>query len=134
MAGERLYKLMTSRGGSDSDYSDVVYGVVVSTKPLKVQLSNQIVIDDNFIILGKHIGKIKLAGKAKIKVKSHADQVGDKSGMRPDVDEEIDFPKQEYYFEIDNELKVDDKVTLIRADGGQQFYLFERKDKDGYGF
>ena len=27
-----------------------------------------------------------------------------------------------------------DKVTMIRLDGGQQFYLFERFGEDGFGF
>jgi hypothetical protein len=30
-------------------------------------------------------------------------------------------------FTFDNSLRVGDKVTMIRADGGQQFYLFERE-------
>ena len=56
MAGEQLIKMLTERGGSDSEYSDVVYGRVISAVPLKVQISNSMIIDDNFIVLGKHIG------------------------------------------------------------------------------
>ena len=42
--------------------------------------------------------------------------------------------KYKFEIEFDNSLEKDDKVTLIRMDGGQQYYLFERVDKDGYGF
>lgn len=102
MAGKRLYELMTNRGGKTSDYSDVVYGTVISTKPLKVQLSNNMILTDDFIVLGKHIGKFKIKGNIEL--------------------------------EIDNSLESGDKVTMIREDGGQQFYLFERIGEDGFGF
>lgn len=112
MAGERLMQMLKSRGGKDSDYADVVYGVVISTEPLKVQLSNNMVIDDNFIVLGKHIGKFKLPGKATI---TDSDVI---------KTEKITFKDMEF----DNSLKKNDKVTMIRMDGGQQFYLFEREE------
>lgn len=102
MAGKRLYELMIKRGGKPSDYSDVVYGTVISTKPLKVQLSNNMILTDDFIVLGKHIGKFKIKGNIEL--------------------------------EIDNSLESGDKVTMIREDGGQQFYLFERLGDDGFGF
>lgn len=159
-AGRQLYQLITSRGGSDSEYADLVYGIVISTKPLKVQLSNQMVLDENFLILGKHIGKFKLQGKAHIKGKAevtgststtvagHSDTIGDHTGSRPTVTEsmkinsgtvnfdkaDLQFPKKDFYIEFDNRLEVDDHVTLFRCDGGQKFYLFERQGKDGFGF
>ena len=112
MAGERLMQMLKSRGGKDSDYADVVYGVVISTEPLKVQLSNNMVIDDNFIVLGKHIGKFKLSGKATV------------TGSDVIKTEKVTFKDMEF----DNSLKKNDKVTMIRMDGGQQFYLFEREE------
>lgn len=124
MAGELLVKMLQQRDGKDSDYTDVVYGIVNSIKPLKVQLANNMIIDDNFIILGRHIGKFKLPGKAKIEVKAHSDQIGNVSGNRPTVSEDITFKEMEF----DNSLKEGDKVTMIRMDGGQQFYLFEREE------
>ncbi len=111
MAGKRLYELMTKRGGKPNDYSDVVYGTVISPKPLKVQLSNNMVLTDDFIVLGKHIGKFKIKGKHK-----------------------HDEVKGEIELEIDNSLESGDKVTMIRGDGGQQFYLFERLGENGFGF
>ena len=119
MAGKRLYELMTKRGGKASDYSDVVFGVVSSASPLKVQLSNSMVLTDDFIILGKHIGKFKLKGKTKIKTTKDSDLQGDMVSAE---------------YEFDNSLKAGDKVTMIRMDGGQQFYLFERIGEDGFGF
>lgn len=38
------------------------------------------------------------------------------------------------YLEIDNSLEKNDKVAMLRMDGGQQYYIFERLGEDGYGF
>ncbi|WEV42947.1 DUF2577 domain-containing protein [Lactobacillus sp. ESL0684] len=120
MAGEQLWRMMHERGGSDSEYSDIVYGTVSSVDPLEVQLANDMILTDDFIVLGKNIGKIVLNGKTK--VYAHDDQIGKESGNRPTITEKVKY-------ELDNSLKKDDKVTMIRMDGGQQFYLFEREPK-----
>ncbi|WEV40366.1 DUF2577 domain-containing protein [Lactobacillus sp. ESL0681] len=120
MAGEQLWRMMHERGGSDSEYSDIVYGTVSSVDPLEVQLANDMILTDDFIVLGKNIGKIVLNGKTK--VYAHDDQIGKESGTRPTITEKVKY-------ELDNSLKKDDKVTMIRMDGGQQFYLFEREPK-----
>lgn len=118
MAGEQLIKMLTERGGSDSEYSDVVYGRVISTAPLKVQISNSMIIDDNFIVLGKHIGSFSMSGSL-----TTSEEKKDKDGEKP----KIEKTTKTATFTFDNSLKVGDKVTMIRADGGQQFYLFERE-------
>lgn len=114
MAGERLYKLIAGQHTPSSERADIDYGVVISVSPLKVQKSNNMVLDDNFLILGKHIGKFKLKGKV---TKHHHDEV-----------------KGDIELEFDNSLKKGDKVTMIRLDGGQQFYILERLGEDGFGF
>ena len=103
MAGEWLLEKLNQRGGSDSDYCDIVTGTVISTSPLQVQLSNDMVIDQNFITLGKNIGKYDIIGTATIDDKS-----------------------SDITITVDNSLMEGDSVAMIRADGGQEFYLFER--------
>ena len=133
MAGKRLYELMTQRGGKPSDYSDVVYGTVISAKPLKVQLSNNMVLTDDFIVLGKHIGKFKLQGNAIMK--GSADMTFHGHHDTANISKaDLSFKKTSMYIEFDNSLESGDKVTMIREDGGQQFYLFERLGEDGFGF
>lgn len=124
---------MKSRGGNDSDYADIVYGIVISISPLKVQIANNMIITEDFIEIGRHIGKIKLQGKAKYRGSANM-QYHDHSDTANISKAETEFPKKDFYLEIDNELEKDDKVTLIRCDGGQRFYLFERTDTDGFGF
>ena len=103
MAGEWLLEKLKQRGGSDSDYCDIVTGTVVSASPLRVQLSNEMVIGQEFITLGKNIGKQKIIGTAT-----------------------FDGKQQDITITVDNSLQVGDEVAMIRSDGGQEFYLFER--------
>ena len=137
MAGKRLYELMTQRGGKPSDYSDVVYGTVISPKPLKVQLSNKMVLTNDFIILGEHIGKFKLQGNAIMKGSADMTFHGhhDTANIsKADLSFKKTSKKTSMYIEFDNSLEKGDKVTMIREDGGQQFYLFERIGEDCFGF
>ena len=114
--GRGLYELMTQRGGSDSEYADLIYGTVVSASPLKFQISNTMVIDGNFITLGKNIGTYTLKGKATNKGKVT------KGSAKGDIEMTSDIE-----ITVDNSLHTGDKVSLIRGDGGQRFYLFERE-------
>lgn len=115
MAGEQLISMLNSKGGKPSDYADVVYGKVISVDPLKIQLSNQMILTESFLVLGRYMSK----RKERIKVLKHHDAIDDVAGIRPDVEETI---------EIDGRPQVDDEVTMIRFDGGQQFYVLERKN------
>lgn len=91
--------MLNARGGNDTEYSDVVFGTVVSTSPLSIQLSEKIILSEPFLIVSRYLSnysqKIQINGK---------------------------------YREITvyNALSAGDKVTMIRMDGGQQFYVLEK--------
>lgn len=99
MAGEKLLDLINSRGGNANEYADVVFGTVVSTNPLNIQLSEKIVLTDAFLIISNTLGTYKLKTT-------------------------IDGENKE--ITVHNELESGDKVTMIRLDGGQQFYVLEK--------
>lgn len=107
MAGEWFMEQIKARGGHQSDYADVVFGTVQSVKPLKVQISNQLILTDDFITLGRHVTK----HKEKL---TYHDWRGEKDIERTET------------VEIDESLKAGDGVAMIRQDGGQQFYVFEK--------
>lgn len=106
MAGEQLLDMMEARGGSDSDYSDIVFGTVVSEKPLKIQISNQITLTDALLNLS-------------VSVTDHKVKVKDGGDTKTVT--------------VLGALKKGDGVTMIRQDGGQQFYVLEKigGDEDG---
>lgn len=133
--GQQLIKMFNSRGGAPSDYSDIVFGTVLKVKPLEVQLANDLTLTEDFLLLGKHIGKFKIQGKAVFKGSQKMTFHGH-SGSADISAAEVSFPKKEkMYIEVDNSLEKGDKLMLIRLDGGQQYYILERIDKnDEYGF
>lgn len=141
MAGERLIEFIEGQHTPKSERGDILFGTVISVKPLKVQLSNQMVITEDFIILGKHIGKVKLQGKAvfkkgtmKMTFHSHNDTAQVKETKLEFPEPKHESKDKQFYIEFDNSLEKNDKVTLFRMEGGQQFYLFERTCKKDYGF
>ncbi|TPR21454.1 DUF2577 domain-containing protein [Apilactobacillus timberlakei] len=117
MAGEWLIKQMNQRGGHINDYADVVYGTVISPKPLKIQLSEKITLNDSFLILGKNV--VDHEEKIKIENKSMNLTFDGKTGNAT-------INKFEDKVMIKQALKADDKVAMFRLDGGQQFYVFEK--------
>ena len=133
--GQQLIKMMSERGGTPSDYSDIVFGTVLKVKPLEVQLANDMVLTEDFLLLGKHIGKFKIQGKAVFKGKQKMSFHGHTQDANISK-AEINYKKDdEFYMEVDSSLEKDDKLMLIRLDGGQQFYILERIDKKNeYGF
>lgn len=103
MAGEVLWGMIHSRQGNDSEYSDIVFGTVVDDSPLKIQISNQMILTDTFLNLSEAVTDHKV----KVKV---------------DGDEKT--------VTILGALKKGDGVTMIRQDGGQQFYVLEKTGGD----
>lgn len=95
-----------NRGGNDSDYSDIVFGTVVDDSPLRIQISETMFLDEGFLNLSESVTDHKV--KMKIDGK-------------------------ETTVTILGALKKGDGVTMIRQDGGQQFYVLEKTggDEDG---
>lgn len=95
-----------NRGGNDSDYSDILFGTVVDDSPLRIQISETMFLDEGFLNLSESVTDHKV--KMKIDGK-------------------------ETTVTILGALKKGDGVTMIRQDGGQQFYVLEKTggDEDG---
>ncbi|MCF6515550.1 DUF2577 domain-containing protein [Lactobacillus sp. S2-2] len=102
MAGEWLLNQLSKRGGSNTDYSDVVFGKVVSDSPLKVQYANDLILTKEFLIVSKYC---------------------------TDYEEEIEIDKKKKKIKHFNKLKKGDDVTMLRQDGGQGFFIIEYKRK-----
>lgn len=109
MAGERMLEMMKQRGGSDSDYADIVFGTVTSTSPLKIQISNQMTLETAFLVLGRYVQK------------------HEEKHTYHDYKNDTDITRTEKVI-VDDSLKVGDGVAMIRMDGGQQFYVFEKTE------
>ncbi len=80
--------------------STVVYGTVVSANPLKVQIDQKFVLEEDHLKLTKAVKDYE-------------------------VDITINGSKQSCT--VYNGLKKDDKVTMIRAHGGQQYIIIDKE-------
>lgn len=79
--------------------SDIVYGTVISSNPLKVQIDQKLVLESDHL-------------KLTSAVKDHT------------VDMTVNGNRQTYT--VHNALKSGDSVTLIRAQGGQQYIIIDK--------
>lgn len=66
---------MNSQGGTDSDYADILFGTVVSQNPLKVKISNDLVLDRTFFALTETAAKANLTvGSGVVIIRGHGNR------------------------------------------------------------
>lgn len=78
---------------------DLRYGKVVKTNPLKVQITNQFTIPQAMLVVPEHLTKHTVS---------------------------VTLDSQTKNMVINNELKVGDKVVLLRKQGGQSYFILDR--------
>jgi Protein of unknown function (DUF2577) len=114
MSGERLYsafKTIAARATPAQDMTDLVYGLVKSLNPLKIEVENKYTINQDQISLSplcyrKDIRVIVLPAAAE----------GDTSTAGA-ADVQVQLWRG---------LAVGDRVTMLRHSGGQAFYVLQR--------
>lgn len=99
MAGEVLAGMLKKAKGQEGEKTDLVFGRVTSTAPLKIMVESRFEITYDFIILSQM-------------VKDHT------------VVLEVDG--QPYGVQVFRDLRVGDKVRMLRSRKGQVFYVLER--------
>lgn len=78
---------------------DLRYGTVVSTSPLKVQITNLMTIPSSLLVVPKHL---------------------------TDYNVEITIDDEDKEITIKNGLKIGDKVALLRKSGGQSYFILDK--------
>lgn len=81
--------------------TDVMYGTVISASPVKIQIEQKLILDENHLKLTRS-------------VRDYETEISINNG-----------PKQQC--KIFNGLKKGDIVTLIRAHGGQQYIVIDKE-------
>lgn len=97
----RIIKRMVKETVENEKPTRVMYGKVISTNPLKVNIEQRMVLDKNFLVLSDRLTR----KSTRIRIPSTNDQV------------DVVF---------DNSLKVNDKVILLREQGGQKFIILDK--------
>ena len=86
---------------------DLRYGTVISTNPLKVQVTNQFVLPAGVLIVPKHLSNYTI----KVEITEENSGASEASAKQ---------------MKIYNALKTGDKVAMIRQSGGQYYYILDR--------
>lgn len=96
----------------NSQMCDLRFGTVISASPLKVQVTNQFTIPEALLIVPQHLTEHEM----EITV----------DWSTEDAEEHSHDIKDKKKITIHNQLKVGDKVALIRKTGGQSYYILDR--------
>lgn len=99
MAGERLARRIKQSRPKESELSDLVYGTVTSTSPLKIKLEGRFEIWGEFIEL---------------------------SMMVRDVTASVTIDGKTGYLQIFRSLQVGERVRMLQAQKSQKYYVLER--------
>lgn len=66
---------MNSQGGTDSDYADVLFGTVISANPLRIKISNEMVLDRTFLAVTETATKANLkSGDGVVILRGHGNR------------------------------------------------------------
>lgn len=130
---------------------DLRFGTVISTSPLKVQITNQFTIPESLLIVPRHLTDytVKVSfnwntenagshdhsysgttnsasgGSGESSFASHSHSYSGTTATTPDHKHVVKSTKDKS-MTIHNALVVGDKVALIRKTGGQSYYILDR--------
>ena len=109
--------------------TDLRFGTVVSTSPLKVQVTNLFTIPESLLIVPEKLTDYTV----KVSMNWETEGIGNHSHTCPEGGTSSNgahshsiVSANSKSITIHNALKVGDKVALIRAKGGQTFYILDR--------
>lgn len=119
-----LIEIMKSAAREENENSqptDLRTGTVVSTSPLKVQITNVFTVPESMLIVPRHLTDYTVD----ITVDWDTEKTNGESEVHSFTSHKHDI-KGRKKIKVHNALKVGDKIALIRKKGGQSFYILDR--------
>lgn len=108
-----LIKQAALDANDNAQLCDLRFGTVVSVNPLKVQVTNLFTIPESLLIVPQHLTEYSVNVKLNWTTDSPSDY----------HNHPITGTKT---MTINNSLKVNDKVALLRKTGGQSYFILDR--------
>lgn len=113
----------TSKGVQDSAKPcDIVYGTVISTSPLKVKVDQKLTLEAEQLKLTRAVMDHEVEMTVDHQTETATGGSGDSA-----FESHLHNYKGRKKFIIHNSLKQNDKVTMIRAHGGQQYLIIDKE-------
>ena len=107
-----LIKQAALEAVENTQVCDLRFGEVVSVSPLKVKVTNQLTIPSALLIVPEHLTNYEVNVNINWETESEADHthmIGETKTMV-----------------IHGELKIGDRVALLRKQGGQSYFILDR--------
>ena len=109
---------------------DLRFGTVVSTSPLKVKITNLLTLPESVLIVPRHLTDYEVDVTIDWNTENHTHThnisdtyTGGGSASDNTHKHEVSGRKS---MKVHSALQVDDKVALIRKQGGQSYYILDR--------
>ena len=96
----------------NSQMCDLRFGEVVSVEPLRVKVTNQLTIPSSLLIVPEHLTNYEVKVNLEWETESEQEHTHLVSGTKTIV--------------INNELRLGDRVALLRKQGGQSYFILDR--------
>lgn len=113
----------------NSQPTDLRTGTVVSTSPLKVQITNVFTVPASMLIVPQHLTDYEIEVSLKSDYGWITEDTDGGTPLSPTLtahNHKHDIIQSKKKVFIHNALKTGDKVALIRKKGGQSFYILDR--------
>ena len=126
----QLIKQMAVEAVRASKPCDYIVGSVTETDPLKIKVSNTLILEEEFLELTRNVTDYE----TEVSITKEYDwKTQDKSGGSGYSSFEThshDIVTKKKKIKIHNALKADDKVLMLRKSGGQEFIVIDRMVTD----
>lgn len=121
MAGERLASLIKNARPHETEMSDIVYGRVTSTSPLVVEVEGRFKIGKEHLVLSRTVQDLTLSFDVPTYSANHKNVNGES------VVGSLNQGSRQISIQVFRDLRVGDKVSMIRGQKGQLYYILDRR-------
>ncbi len=123
----RVIKKISLETFINSKPADILYGSILSVKPLKIFIDQKMILTEGFITVPKHLTDYEVEisfNDPDIKQKYTTWDIGETIESSPS---KISFKdKVKHKITVYNSLKVGEKVILLRQQGGQKYLVVDK--------
>lgn len=99
MVGEKLARHIKGHQPKENELSDLVFGRVTSTSPLKIQIDNRFEVTSKFLVLSRMVKDLTIT---------------------------ISIDGKRGSAQVFRNLQVGDRVRMLRISNGKKYYVLER--------
>lgn len=125
----KLIKQAAMEAVDNSKPCDLKFGTVISEEPLNIRITNQFILPESTLIVPEHLTKYETHVTVKPEYNWITKDTENKVELSEVEPHAHDIEFKEKKIQIHNELRLYDRVVLIRMQGGQYYYVAGRIER-----